>query len=230
MKKVTPLHAASRRGLLDVARILLDHGANPNAMDDHGRTPLHLILAHNSDRQDFVELLLKCGADATAQDKNLKTPLQLALSRGQQNIARILRNNGADVNPEDDRSQSAVRSLLANARGTEEMPRPTTPGGGAAGFGFGSRLSGLVADTEYGFRVSGLISRSDPISSHIYRSETGASMSMQSMRDRKSTAGMHWRAHALVLHICPPPIASRQSASSGFRHLILYTFVLLSPL
>ncbi|KAH8987259.1 ankyrin repeat-containing domain protein [Lactarius akahatsu] len=58
----TPLHVASCEGQLEVARMLLAHGANPKAINDQGQTPLHLLLEgiHNSQEVlDLVELLLK---------------------------------------------------------------------------------------------------------------------------------------------------------------------------
>ena len=37
----TPLHVASGYGKLEIVRLLLDHGANVDAMDAVGQTPLH---------------------------------------------------------------------------------------------------------------------------------------------------------------------------------------------
>ena len=39
----TPLHAASVKGHLDVASLLLENGADPNSRDDRGRAPLHRV-------------------------------------------------------------------------------------------------------------------------------------------------------------------------------------------
>jgi hypothetical protein len=39
----TPLHAASVKGHLDVASLLLENGADPNSLDDRGRAPLHRV-------------------------------------------------------------------------------------------------------------------------------------------------------------------------------------------
>ncbi|CBY07918.1 unnamed protein product [Oikopleura dioica] len=38
----TPLHEAARRGDLKMCEILLEHGANPNALDKRNRAPIHL--------------------------------------------------------------------------------------------------------------------------------------------------------------------------------------------
>ena len=44
MNKSTPLHLASRDGLLEDARLFIDHGADVNARNMDGLTPLHLAL------------------------------------------------------------------------------------------------------------------------------------------------------------------------------------------
>lgn len=135
MNNITPLHLASQRGLVEVTRILLDHAANPNAMNVQGQTPLHLFLAtwqaHDVDSRGLVELLLTCGADPTARDVNNITPLQLALRGGKTEIARILRNDRAELNIEDNVGPSATPSLLGSQRGNEleETPQPTAPNG-----------------------------------------------------------------------------------------------------
>ena len=44
MNRSTPLHLASRDGLLEDARLFIDHGADVNARNMDGLTPLHLAL------------------------------------------------------------------------------------------------------------------------------------------------------------------------------------------
>ncbi len=51
----TPLHWAARRGRLMAATTLLDVGADANAIDSLGNTPLSL--AQNGGYEDVVELL-----------------------------------------------------------------------------------------------------------------------------------------------------------------------------
>jgi ankyrin repeat protein len=81
---------------------LLDHGADPNAPDNGGSTPLH----HSSwwEKEGYyttkgtvegTRLLLKHGAIIDAKDNKGRTPLQLALEHGRHDIAKCLSEHGA---------------------------------------------------------------------------------------------------------------------------------------
>ncbi len=59
--KVMPLHSAASVRNLEAARLLLVHGAPPNARQQGGWAPIHAA-AQNGDRA-MVELLLRHGAD-----------------------------------------------------------------------------------------------------------------------------------------------------------------------
>ena len=70
------LHFASRAGFTDLTELLLEHGANPHAVDDHGATPLHLAAA--AGHADVALLLVKNGAALTVADQRGRLPYQLA--------------------------------------------------------------------------------------------------------------------------------------------------------
>ena len=57
----TPLHKAARKGHVKIIKMLLDAGADPNAMDGNGNTALHR--AAKSGSFQVFETLLKNGAE-----------------------------------------------------------------------------------------------------------------------------------------------------------------------
>ena len=57
----TPLHLASKQGELDVARYLVEAGANVNKKMEDGRTPLHF--ASEQGELDVARYLVEAGAN-----------------------------------------------------------------------------------------------------------------------------------------------------------------------
>jgi ankyrin repeat protein len=100
---VTPLHLAGANGHLQQVRILLDAGANPNAVCVHGRTPLAWIIeaGPNPNTVDCVKLLLERGADPRAQKPSGWSLLHSACrycDPQDVEIVKLLIDRGADVN------------------------------------------------------------------------------------------------------------------------------------
>jgi hypothetical protein len=67
-----------------VVELLLKRGANPNATDERGRTPLHYVAEGSGDRK-VVELLIANRADPNARDNNGQTPLDVAKEKSSAN-------------------------------------------------------------------------------------------------------------------------------------------------
>jgi hypothetical protein len=78
VKRCTPLHMAARRGNLPIAEALLDCGANIEARDSAGDTPLRRAV--NCDKVLFVSLLLSRGANILSRGSKGTTPLLAARS------------------------------------------------------------------------------------------------------------------------------------------------------
>ena len=85
LASTTPRHTKS------LVNLLISHGANVNAKDKLGRTPLHLT----SNNVDLAELLIEKGANMNARDRKGQTPLDYnSRHSGTKNIQDFLRNNG----------------------------------------------------------------------------------------------------------------------------------------
>ncbi|KAL7171866.1 hypothetical protein ACSBR2_036510 [Camellia fascicularis] len=71
------LHLACETADIGMLELLLQYGANINASDSRGQTPLHRCIV--AGKATFVKLLLSRGADPQAVDEEGKTPLELAV-------------------------------------------------------------------------------------------------------------------------------------------------------
>ncbi len=89
--KATPLYNAASSGHVEIVRLLLENGANPNITSyDWEGTPL--ATAARSGNKLIVELLLKHGADTTIQDSKGETALDKAKKYNHVEIIQILTN------------------------------------------------------------------------------------------------------------------------------------------
>jgi ankyrin repeat protein len=98
------IHKAADNG--DVAGIeqFLQRGADVDARDRYGRTPLMFTLSN----PDIVRHLVEKGADVNARDLNGETPLMKAAFLGQLDVVRYLVEKGAEVNARSQRGKTVV--------------------------------------------------------------------------------------------------------------------------
>ena len=98
----TPLRAASYFGKVGIVRLLLDHGADPeaNAEGIMGEKPLHQVSYGRYRSQEggvcVARLLLERGADVNTRRHDHWTPLHVASYCGSVEIVRLLLDHGAD--------------------------------------------------------------------------------------------------------------------------------------
>ncbi len=85
---VYPLHSAAAGNYTDIARMLVEAGAQVNVKQQAGVTPLHSA-AQNGNLALLI-LLLEKGADVNARMEGGKLPADLASAKGYQEIAEIL--------------------------------------------------------------------------------------------------------------------------------------------
>jgi ankyrin repeat protein len=74
----SPLMLAAALGYLNICNILLDAGAEINACDHAGYTPLHLAVQGYGEQIPVIETLLKRGADPSAVNEDGFTPAMIA--------------------------------------------------------------------------------------------------------------------------------------------------------
>ncbi|MFZ2449988.1 MAG: ankyrin repeat domain-containing protein [Methylovulum miyakonense] len=107
------LHRAVRQGNVETARILLDHGANPNTRENNSGyvcidadcsyrdlpegNPV-IVTAAKKSNEILVQLLIDHGADVYATDKYCDSALTFATKIGDTNLVQLLLNAGVDPN------------------------------------------------------------------------------------------------------------------------------------
>jgi len=108
----TPLHQAAADGNFKELRSLISKGADINAKDSLGRTPLFYAV-EKSDTLMF-DLLIAKGADINVKDTAGNTPLHHAarLARNVGQPAAELARRGADVNATNNRRQTPLHVAL----------------------------------------------------------------------------------------------------------------------
>jgi ankyrin repeat protein/truncated hemoglobin YjbI len=95
---LTALHYAVRGGKIPLIKLLLERGAQVNALDESGLTPLlHLSKTRSkSDPVPVMELLAASGADVDARDENQGTLLMYFARHGKAEPVQWLLAHGAD--------------------------------------------------------------------------------------------------------------------------------------
>eukprot|EP00118_Oscarella_pearsei_P021922 m.249626 g.249626 ORF g.249626 m.249626 type:complete len:1164 (+) comp40306_c0_seq20:82-3573(+) len=112
----TALHAfAADPTLEEVTRELLKYGADPDAADQDGCTPVHVASRRNN--SSALTALSEAGADINATDKEGNTPLLVALDRKFENISEELVDKGAKVTGSNRSGLTALHYACRNGYG-----------------------------------------------------------------------------------------------------------------
>jgi ankyrin repeat protein len=91
--RVMPLHSAVAGKHIEIARALIDNGADVNARQADGFAPLHG--AAQNGQVETIELLIAHGAEINAPSDDGKTALSYTLGEGHTEAADLLRRHGA---------------------------------------------------------------------------------------------------------------------------------------
>ena len=102
----TPLTLAITNGNSDIAKMLLEKGADVNYRDNFDNTPL--IYASLMGHTKMVRILINMNADINSRNTWGKTALMYAASAGHKNIIETLLSAGADINTQDNNGGTAL--------------------------------------------------------------------------------------------------------------------------
>ena len=91
----TALHSAVQVGHKEITELLIDNGANVNAKNRIGETPLHQAVS-----REVVELLIANKAKVNTLSRLGATPLDTAILRKQPEITDLLRKHGGKTKKE----------------------------------------------------------------------------------------------------------------------------------
>ncbi|KAK0225144.1 hypothetical protein EDD85DRAFT_958882 [Armillaria nabsnona] len=119
----------------DALKMLLDGGANPNAQDVKGKTPLHILVEKSRFFNNLVRtanILLRCCLTVNACDYEGRTPLHILAREGGplcdrrrfpkeaasvgHDILELLLRYGADVHAKDSKGSTPYRLIVKNDR------------------------------------------------------------------------------------------------------------------
>ncbi|XP_017061698.1 ankyrin repeat domain-containing protein 49 [Drosophila ficusphila] len=111
----TPLHRAAYNNFVDMAKLLLQYRADPNARTELGWTPLHSACKWNN--ADCAHLLLQFGADVNAESEGKQTPLHITATVSNcRNTATVLLLD-RNIMPCKENNSEELASVIARRTG-----------------------------------------------------------------------------------------------------------------
>ncbi|KAL5093277.1 hypothetical protein Trisim1_011081 [Trichoderma cf. simile WF8] len=109
--EATPLHIAAEHGPSEAIELLRGLGADVNALDDFGQTPL--LISIYKKKWDIAELLIKGGANVYADKREGYSPLLGAVAGGSDRIVQLLLKAKVDVDAVDEDGYSPLHLAVS---------------------------------------------------------------------------------------------------------------------
>ncbi|MBA3954026.1 ankyrin repeat domain-containing protein [Candidatus Dependentiae bacterium] len=112
-EKNTPLHIALKNGHQEIAKVLLDHGADITLANQYSELPIHY--AAESGNAKVVKLSLDTGINVNVRDNSNKTPLHYASKKGQTEVVELLLSqSGIEVDNEGENKTRPLHGACAS--------------------------------------------------------------------------------------------------------------------
>jgi ankyrin repeat protein len=113
------LFESVRYGMMAEADRALREGADVNARNSKGATPLHIAVAMHF--EDTARMLIEKGADANVKDDRGITPMNIAVYNGDNGIAEALLKAGAGPDEPDENGTTPL--FMAVGSGNKELSK-----------------------------------------------------------------------------------------------------------
>jgi len=111
---------AVHHGDLDQVKSLLEKGADIEAKDNDGWTPLHWAAANG--HTAVAKFLFEKGADVQAKDNDGLTPLHWAAAHGKTAVANLLIEKGADLDTKDSEGRTPLDYMSKDLDFAKALP------------------------------------------------------------------------------------------------------------
>ena len=112
----TPLHAAADNGNMEIAELLLQHGADVHAKTNIDSKFLHRAARDGKTEVDKKVLLYTVFSGIHARGEDDWTPLHLAASNGKTEVANLLLEHDADVHAKTDKGSTPLHLAAFNGK------------------------------------------------------------------------------------------------------------------
>lgn len=109
-KQKTLLETAIRLKAYRMVSLLLEHGADSNAVSEYGRTPLMAAIQMNFP-EDLIDQMIRLDPHVDARDDAGQTLLFFAVNAGDVDLVRTIVALGADVNVKDNNGSSPLSAV-----------------------------------------------------------------------------------------------------------------------